>query len=118
MSNRYNFHDLKAAFQKDPANFKLPVDVNEPVKEALNKIGCDVGVEFLSGIEKRCGYGGVVLVHDDAPHKRIQIDVACGMAEGRTDFEEVKKGKWTAFSYRTIKNKNLDKTNKKKEAKV
>lgn len=106
---KYNYHDQVELVRKNPRH-ELPEDVNHPVEKFLSGIGCDLGIEELEKFRKSVGYGEIELVHNDVPDAKLSIPVNCGMAsEGLRKSTVVKKGKWTAYIYRTVKNSNITK---------
>jgi hypothetical protein len=105
---RYNFHDQLSNVHKNP-KYVLPADINQPVIDFLEKIGCTIGVKLLRKMQQNVNYGSIDLIHDDVPSAKITIQVDCGMAEGYKIYDLEKVGKWNSISYRIVKNKNLDK---------
>jgi hypothetical protein len=114
---RYKFYEQRDKIKKDP-KYKLPADINAPVYEFLDGIKCKAGREALKSLEDCVGYGTIEIVNDDLPNAKIVIQVDSGMAEGRKEhLPPDKDGKWNVFTYKTVKNYNLDKKNPTKEVK-
>lgn len=111
---RYKFYEQLANVRKNPKTV-LPADINKPVFDFLEKIGCTVGVKILKKFQDSVDYGTIDLMRDDVPNAKITLQVDCGMCEGWKQYEVNKDGKWTSVSYKTVKNANLDKK-KPKEA--
>ena len=105
---KYSFFDQLAKLKANP-NHQLPPDINVPVIEWLDSIGCEVGAALISDFQARVRYGGIDLIHDDNPNAKISLQVDAGMIGERREHEIKRQGKWTAYIYRTIKNPNLDK---------
>jgi hypothetical protein len=114
---RYNFHEQLAAIKKNPRHI-LPADINAPVLQFLEKIGCAIGCEELKKFQNKVDYGTIELIRTDIPNAKISIQTDAGMAEGWKEYEVKRDDKWTAIVYKTVKNSNLDKKKpEKKEAK-
>lgn len=105
---RYNFFDQLKKLKADPGH-QLPQDINQPMIEWLEKIGCDIGAELVSDAQVKVRYEGIELVHDANPNAKIAMQIDAGMVGERREYEVKRSGKWTAFIYRTIKNPNIDK---------
>jgi len=105
---KYNFFDQLEKLKADP-NHQLPADINKPMIEWLEKIGCGLGADLIADAQVKVRYEGIELVHDDNPNAKIAVQIDAGMVGERREYEIKRKGKWTAFVYRTIKNPNLNK---------
>jgi hypothetical protein len=110
---RYKFHEQLEAVKRNPS-YNLPADINQPVIDFLEKIGCDIGIEKVRFAQKNIKYRTIDIVSDEAPNAKISIQMDCGMAEGRKEYQLERRGKWTVITYDTVRNSNLDKSNPKK----
>ena len=110
----YNFHEQKEAAKKNP-RYMLPADINKPVIEFLEKIGCGVGVDIVKDMQNKLNYGLLELASDKVPNAKLSIQMDCGMAEGYKQYEIKTSDGWTAISYKMVKNWNLDKKKLTKE---
>lgn len=113
---RYNFHEQHARIKANP-KYVLPEDINASVEKYLEDIKCTIGKSTLASMREKASYGKLELIHDDLHNCKIIVQVDCGMAEGYIRHELKKEGKWTLIKSISIKNSNLDKTNKEKKAK-
>ncbi len=109
---RHNFHEHLEALKRDPKHI-LPSDINKHVSDFLEKIGCDVGADELNEFQKFTQYGRMEIFNDNVPNSKITIQFDGGMANGREDYKQIIKGSWKIFTYKTIRNANLDKTRPK-----
>lgn len=111
---RYKFYEQLTAIKKNPKAV-LPADINKPVFDFLERIGCVIGATVLKKFQDKIEYGTIELIRDDVPNAKISLQVDCGMCEGWKQYESNKVGQWTCISYKTVKNANLDKKKPIKE---
>jgi hypothetical protein len=104
----YNFIEQKEAAKKNP-RYMLPADINKPVIDFLEKIGCKIGVESIKDMQNKLNYGLVELTSEKVPNAKLSIQVDCGMAEGYKQYEIKKADGWTSTTYKMVKNWNVDK---------
>lgn len=105
---KYNFHYELDNIKKNP-KYVLPVDINKPVFDFLEKIKCELGVKKLKAMQLHLNYGRIVLRRNDLSNVVLEIQVDCGMAGDWEDCETEKDDVWTATTYKTVKNYNLTK---------
>ena len=105
---KYNFHEQLEKV-KGNVNYKLPEDINKPVFDFLEKIGCKIGAETLKTMQDHLNYGQIELRRIDLPNSILSIQVDCGMAEGWKDCELRTDKAWSTSVYKTVKNYNLNK---------
>lgn len=105
---RYNFHNELKKVKTDP-KYVLPLDINKPVTDFLNEIGCKPGSDKVKLFQEKIRYGKIDLIHDDKPTAKLSIQIDCGMADGYKKCEVDKIGKWTIVSTFGVRNSCLDK---------
>lgn len=105
---RYSFYDQLAKIRKNPYHI-LPEDINQPIIEWLNKIGCSPGAAAVMEAQKNVGYQKIELIHEKAPNAKIIIQVDSGMVGERKEWEKKNIGPWEMIITKTVKNPNLDK---------
>ena len=109
---RYKFHEQLDKIRHNP-KYVLPGDINAPVHEYLEKIGCKECDELLYEFERDAAYGTIDIIHDDVPAAKITIQVDAGMVGEFKKWDVKKSGKWLLIHYRNVKNANIDKSNPK-----
>jgi hypothetical protein len=105
---KYNYHEEIEKVKKDP-KYTLPLDINKPVFDFLEKIGCDLAVKELQSMQESLNYGQIEINRNDLPNVTLLIQVDCGMAGDWKDHETKKDENWTVRRYKIVKNYNLTK---------
>jgi len=105
---KYNFFEWRDKIKADPS-IRLPDDINKPVVDWLDSIGCEVGKGVVESAQEKVQYMGVEIVHDDQPGAKISFQIDMGMIGERRIYKTIKDGPWTVHTYKTIKNWNIDK---------
>lgn len=104
--SKYNYYQMLHNVKKN-TSYVLPEDINKPVEDYLEKIGCSVGVEKLKKLRSCIGYDKISLSREDIPEAEIVINISCGMADGYTQHKTTVKNGWTCRETKTIRNYNL-----------
>ncbi len=108
---KYNFFEQLDKVKKDPY-YTLPEDINFPIIEYLERIGCGCAIRKLKYYQDHVKYGTIEIVNDKIPNAKITIHVDCGMVGERKEWKMSKDGDWSVIEYSTVKNPNLTKEKK------
>lgn len=111
---RYSFFEEKAKIEKNP-DYTLPDDINQPIIDWLEKIGCAFGANEVKIAQQNVAYRKFEIVNRTINNATITLQMQCGMITERKEVQQKSEGNWVVSVTKTVKNPKISKYRPRKE---
>lgn len=105
---KYNYFDIRENLKKD-RDYKLPIDINEPIRDYFGKISASIVGKWIDKVELSALCSKIEFVFKKQPLVKYVIKCDYGMIEGFDKVSTIENDNEIGIEYTHIKNKNLNK---------